>query len=321
MEQILSVQGLHTYFYNKGKVIKAVEGVDLDINRGQVLGLVGESGCGKTLTAYSIINLIPATAKIIKGKVIFKGKDILSFPPARVRDIRGKNISMIFQEPVSALNPVYTVGFQVAETLAIHRKEIAKKGRKDFIINLLRKTGLDLPERIFKSYPHELSGGQAQRVLIAMAICCNPDLLIADEPTTALDVTIQVQIIELFRKLKEENQLSLIFISHDLRVCAQICDCLAVMYAGKVVESGPIKEVLNNPRHPYTRALLASALIRTEPKQRLKVIDGKVPDPSCKPSGCQFNDRCEVVKAICRTQTPDMVEIFPGHKVRCFNQV
>ncbi len=301
-------------------MIKAVEGLYLNVNKGQVLGLVGESGCGKTVTAFSVLNLIPPKAKIEKGEIFFKGKDLLKVSNKEMRKVRGKKISMIFQEPLSALNPVYTVGFQISEMLDIHRRDIPRRQKERFILDLLAEAELKEPQRILKSYPNALSGGQAQRVLTAMAICCNPDLLIADEPTTALDVTIQAQIINLFKKLKDKENLTFIFISHDLRVCSQLCDRIAVMYAGKIVEVAQTADILTKPAHPYTKALLLSVPGNKSPKERLSVIKGNVPDAACKPSGCHFKDRCSQRIQVCNDTYPDIESVSSGHWVRCFRK-
>lgn len=318
MSDILSVKDLHTYFFTNSAVNKAVEGVSFNLRKGQILGLVGESACGKTVTAYSIMRLVQSPGKIVKGEVSFKGKELFGLPESKMRNIRGNNISMIFQEPVSALNPLYTIGFQIDEMIKAHNKSIPKKRRKEIGLELLEKVDISEPARIFKSYPHTLSGGEAQRAGIAMAISCNPEVLIADEPTTALDVTIQVQVIDLFNKLKEKQQFSFIFITHDLRLASHFCDRIAVMYAGKIVESAGREEILNNPLHPYTKALLASVPGRAAPKENLPVIRGTVPDSFNKPGGCYFNPCCPDRIKGCLKDYPSLKQAGKDHWVSCF---
>ncbi len=317
MEDILDIKDLHTYFYSEDSVIKAVEGLNLQVKKGEVLGLVGESACGKSVSALSVLRLIQHPGRIVKGKINFEGKDLLNLSERQMQSIRGKEISIIFQEPGSALNPVYTVGFQVAEMIKTHNPEISRKDIKNKVLGLLQAVELSESERIIKSYPHTLSGGQAQRVMISMAVACNPKLLIADEPTTALDVTIQAQIMSLFAKIKKQTNLSFILISHDLRLCRQSTDRIAIMYAGKIVEEAPTNEVFSNPLHPYTQSLLASLPGDKQPKERFTVISGRVPNPADKPAGCHFRPRCTLAGVLCESVYPEFIEVNPGHFVSC----
>lgn len=315
MENILEVKNLHTYFDLENSIVKAVEGVSFNLKKGEVLGLVGESGCGKSVTAYSIINLIDQPGEIKEGKVIFDKKDLLKISQKQLRKIRGKDISLIFQEPHAALNPVYTVGFQIAETIKAHNKNIDQKELKQRIKELLLKVGLSPQKK--NSYPHNLSGGEAQRVMIAQGLSCNPKILIADEPTTALDVTVQAKIIKLFKKLQREENFSLIFISHDLALCSQVADRVAVMYAGQLVELANLDKIIKEPLHPYTQALFASLPQKTKRQEKLAAIGGDVPDPDKKPKGCFFNPRCKIKENECLTNRPKLEEVKEGHRVRC----
>jgi oligopeptide/dipeptide ABC transporter ATP-binding protein len=316
MENILEVKNLHTYFYQEDSIIKAVEGVSFNLKKGEVLGLVGESGCGKSVTAYSLIGLINEPGEIKKGEVIFQNKDLLKIRQKQLRKFRGRDISLIFQEPHAALNPVYTVGFQIAETIKAHNKGIKKEQLQERVKELLIKVGLN-PETKIKSYPHNLSGGEAQRVMIAQSLSCNPKILIADEPTTALDVTVQAKIINLFKKLQKEEDFSLIFITHDLALCSQIVDRVAVMYAGQLVELANLENIIEKPLHPYTQALFASLPQRNKKRGVLEAIKGDVPDSDKKPQGCLFNPRCNISENICLKDKPKLKEINPGHWVRC----
>jgi len=260
MENILEIKDLHTYFYKEDSVVKAVKGLNLSVRKGEVLGLVGESGCGKTITAYSVMRLIEPPGKIIKGEIIFKGKDLLKLPLSEMRKIRGGEISLIFQEPKAALNPLYTIGFQMDEMIKIHRKDLTKGERHSLIIEFLKKVGVVQPIEKIKDYPHTLSGGQAQRVIIATMLLCNVSLLIADEPTSNLDVTIQAQVVDLFMQLKQDTKFTLIFITHNLALCSQVADRVAVMHKGGIVEIGPTCEIFKKPSHAYTKMLLSSVL-------------------------------------------------------------
>lgn len=318
MDAILEIKNLHTYFYSQNSVGKAVEGLNLLVERNEVLGLVGESACGKTVTAYSVMKLIQPPGKIVEGEIIFDGIDLLKLSPEQMRRIRGNKIAMIFQEPKASLNPLYTVGFQVAEAIKTHKKGLSKEEVNRLVLELFKKVGIPQPEIRVKDYPHNLSGGQAQRVMIAMGICCNPQILIADEPTTALDVTIQAQIMDLFAQLKQDKQFTLILITHNLALCSQIADRIAIMYAGRIVELATKEEIFSDPLHPYTQALFASIPKEGAYKEKLKVIEGAVPDPSFKPRGCYFHPRCPEKKEICLGEYPQFREVKPQHWVSCF---
>jgi oligopeptide/dipeptide ABC transporter ATP-binding protein len=314
---LLDIQGLTTHFFTHTGVIKAVDNLSLRLLKGHVLGLVGESGCGKTVTALSILNLVPYPGKIISGKIFFEGQDLLALSPHEIRNIRGSKISMIFQEPMTALNPVFTVGNQIAEVLTAHQA-ISTQQARDAAVGLLRSVGIPSPEKRAGEYPHQLSGGMRQRVMIAMAIACKPSLILADEPTTALDVTIQAHILELLGKIQTEMGMAMILVTHDLGLIAERAHEVAVMYAGRIVEQADTRELFANPQHPYTRGLMASIPKSTEAgKQRLRTIPGTVPRLHDLPQGCTFSPRCDIRIAQCATE-PALVEIKPGHLVRCW---
>lgn len=318
---LLGVKGLKTYFYTEDGVVKAVDGVELSVGRGEVLGLVGESGCGKSVTALSIMRLIGIPGKVLEGEVIFDHKDLLKIPEAEMCHIRGNRIAMIFQQPVSCLNPVFKAGEQIAEVFAVHQglKEEASRGGT---LELLHMVGMPEPKRQAEAYPHELSGGMAQRVMIAMALACNPELLIADEPTTALDVTIQAQILDLMRDLRKRIDTSIMLITHDMGVIAEMADNVAVMYAGRIFEYTDVNTIFANPTHPYTRGLLASIPVLGVVKDELEVIPGSVPNLIDLPPGCRFAPRCrariENNLDVCTVEEPELVNVAPGHKVRCW---
>jgi oligopeptide/dipeptide ABC transporter ATP-binding protein len=317
---LLEVRGLRTSFHTRDGIVKAVDGIDFHVDRGEVLGLVGESGCGKSVTSLSIMRLA-APGRIEAGSVVFDGTDILAIPADDVRKIRGNRISMIFQQPTSSLNPVLNVGTQLGEVLEIHRNMQAKAARSR-ALELLRMVGIPDPERRLRSYPHELSGGMAQRIMIAMALACEPELLIADEPTTALDVTIQAQILDLMRNLQHELGTAIILITHDLGVVAEMCDRVAVMYAGEIVEQADVRTLFNEPKHPYTRGLIGSIPVVGEIRDELAVIPGNVPNLIGLPPWCRFAPRCaarvEAGLARCTVDHPELREIAPGHDARCF---
>lgn len=318
-DNLVSIENLCTYFYVRNQVAKAVDEVSFAIKAGRTLGLVGESGCGKSVTAHSIIRLVPEPpGKIVAGKIMFGRKNLLDCPEAELRKIRGNRISMIFQEPMTSLNPVYSVGEQVAEVIRLHRG-LSRKAARDQVIEMFRLVGIPAAERRLDDYPHQLSGGMRQRVMIAMALACNPELVIADEPTTALDVTIQAQILELLDKLKEETGASILFITHDLGVIAETAQFVAVMYAGKVVEYTDVKTLFNQPRHPYTTGLMESipVLGKESSDGRLTTIAGMVPSLFDLPRGCLFNNRCPDVFADCRRVEPQMYRVGPDQTVRC----
>jgi len=318
---VLSVTGLKTWFHTRDGIAKSVDGVDLEVQPGKVLGVVGESGCGKSVTALSIMRLIPPPGRIENGQVLFKGEDLLSLSPTEMAKLRGEHISMIFQDPGSSLNPVVTAGNQIAEMYEIHR-QTAARANQDKAIEMLEKVGIPDPGQRASAYPHELSGGMAQRVMIAMALACEPQLLIADEPTTALDVTIQSQILELIRELQEQTRTAVILITHDLGVVAQMADRIAVMYAGEVVEESDVTNLFDEPRHPYTRQLLKSIPVLGANQDDLAVIPGRVPSLVDLPGGCRFAARCEarteVGLAACTESRPPLEAIGTGHKARCW---
>ncbi|MFH0812721.1 MAG: ABC transporter ATP-binding protein [Pseudomonadota bacterium] len=314
---LLNIKGLKTYFFTDYGVIKAIDGIDLQVKAGETLGIVGESGCGKSVTGLSILRLIPTPpGKIVEGEIGFQGADLLTLSAKEMRKIRGNKISMIFQEPMTSLNPVFTVGNQIAEVFGLHQG-LKKKEALQKTVEMLRLVGIPGPEERIHHYPHQMSGGMRQRVMIAMAIACNPMLLIADEPTTALDVTIQAQILDLLGALKEKLNMALMFISHDLGVIAQIADRVAVMYAGWLMEYTDTHTIFQHPRNPYTRGLLLSLPWHQERKVRFKAIGGQVPDPLNLPSGCRFHPRCDMVIDKCRHSEPVFEEVTQGHWSRC----
>ena len=321
-ERLLDVKNLKTYFFTDEGTVRAVDGIDLGIDRGETLGVVGESGCGKSVTALSIMRLIPEPpGKIVDGKIHYNGQNLLDLPPARMRKIRGKEISMIFQEPMTSLNPVFTVGEQIAEALRLHER-LGRREAMEKTIEKLRLVRMANPERRVKEYPHQLSGGMRQRVMIAMALACNPHLLIADEPTTALDVTIQAQILELLNELKAKLGMAVMLITHDMGVIAETAQRVIVMYAAKVAEEAPVGELFKEPLHPYTQGLLRSIpridLAATE-KRRLETIPGVVPTLRGEIApGCRFAPRCPYVKVVCTEKDPALKELTPGHKVACW---
>jgi oligopeptide/dipeptide ABC transporter ATP-binding protein len=315
-EHLLEIRGLRTHFFTQDGTVKAVDGVTFEIGYGQTLGVVGESGCGKSITAMSAMRLIERPGKTLAGEVLLDGRDLLKLSDEEMRDVRGNSISMIFQEPMTSLNPVYTVGDQIAEVVQQHRTADRKQAW-DRAIEMLEKVGIADAKRRASSYPHQLSGGMRQRVMIAMALSTNPELLIADEPTTALDVTIQEQILELMKSLREQNKMAIMLITHDLGVIAEMCDEVVVMYAGKVVERADVVTIFEQPHHPYTQGLLASIPRLGEKRERLEVIKGVVPNPLNLPSGCLFKRRCPNAMPVCDTPPPYR-EVAPGHLSRCW---
>jgi len=319
---LLEVQALKTYFYTFYGVARAVDDVSFQLAPGEVLGLVGESGCGKSVTAQSVLRLIPEPpGRIVHGRILFDGHDILAIPMDEMRSIRGKRISMIFQEPMSSLNPVYTVGDQIGEMFSLHQGS-SKRESLGRAVEMLRKVQIPAPERRVHEYPHQLSGGMRQRAMIAMALACNPEILIADEPTTALDVTVQAQILNLMMQLRRDYETAIIMITHDLGVIAETTTRVVVMYAGKVAEEAATPVIFEDPKHPYTRGLLRSIPKLGERSQgqetRLSEIPGMVPGLLDLPSGCTFHPRCPEVMGICREQMPDLFEVEQGHLVRCW---
>lgn len=318
---LLEVRNLKTYFYTEDGVVHAVDGVDFYVNSGEVLGIVGESGCGKSVTSLSIMRLISQPGKIEAGEILFEGKDLVKATEEEMMKIRGNRVSMIFQQPQSALNPVFRAGDQISEVLNIHQDFGKEAGRKR-AVELLKLVGIPEPESRAQSFQHELSGGMAQRVMIAMALACVPDLLIADEPTTALDVTIQAQILDLMRDMRTQLGSAMILITHDLGVIAEMADRVAVMYAGEIVEQSPVASLFDEPLHPYTKGLIGSIPILGEVRERLDVIPGSVPNLVNLPTGCRFAPRCmarvEHNLSICADKRPELVEVYEGHKVRCW---
>ncbi len=318
---VLEVRNLKTYFYTEDGIVKSVDGVDFVVRRGEVMGLVGESGCGKSVTSMSIMRLVAVPGKIVEGEILFNGLDITKIPEADMVKIRGNKIAMIFQQPQSSLNPVFRVGDQIAEVLDIHRS-LGKEAGWARAIELLRMVGIPDPERRAKAFPHELSGGMAQRVMIAMALACVPELLIADEPTTALDVTIQAQILDLMRDLRSRTEASIILITHDLGVVAEMCERVAVMYAGQIVEQTDVQTLFADPRHPYTKGLIGSIPVLGQIKDSLDTIPGSVPNLVNLPKGCRFAPRCvsrlEHELTICTEKLPELKLVAPDHKVRCW---
>lgn len=318
---LLDVKGLKTYYYTEDGIVHAVDGVDFCVYPGEVLGLVGESGCGKSVTSLSIMRLIAPPGKVVAGEIWFEGKDLLKLSEKEMIKIRGDRISMIFQQPQTSLNPVFTAGDQVAEVLNVHEK-IKNEEAWERAVEMLRAVGIPDPERRARSFPHELSGGQAQRVMIAMALALRPALLIADEPTTALDVTIQAQILDLIRELRREFGASVILITHDLGVIAEMAERVAVMYAGEIVEQTDVSTIFDQPLHPYTQGLLGSIPVLGKRKERLEVIPGSVPNLVNLPSGCRFAPRCKARLKhglqICTELKPDLIRSTDGHLVRCW---
>lgn len=321
---LVELRDLHTYFYTEDGVVKAVDGVSFAIEPERTLGVVGESGCGKSVTALSIMGLVPMPpGKITAGEILFhrNGRPVrltsLNPKGREYRSIRGKEIAMIFQEPMTSLNPVFTIGYQIMEAIRLHQKA-SKKEARTRAIEVLRQVGIPLPEQRVDEYPHQLSGGMRQRAMIAMALSCNPSLLIADEPTTALDVTIQAQVLDLMRDIQQKFRTSIMFITHNLGVVAEMCQDVVVMYLGKVVEQAPVGPLFHTPKHPYTQGLLHSIPSLATKKQRLEPITGVVPDPLDAPPGCPFNPRCPHVMEVCTKEMPPLISVGPEHKAACW---
>ena len=320
MTHLLEIKNLHTYFQTREGLVRAVDGVSLYLDRGELLGLVGESGCGKSITALSIMRLVAPPGKIVAGEILFDGRDLLRLSNAEMREVRGNDVAMIFQDPMTSLNPVFTIGEQIAEALRLHRK-LSRSTARTAAIEAMREVAIPDPELRARDYPHQLSGGMRQRVMIAMALACDPKLLIADEPTTALDVTIQAQILELLNNLRKTRELAVLLITHDLGVVAEVADRVAVMYTGKIVEESPVNELFARPKHPYTEGLLRSVpkltakdVVRHE---RLQTIEGTVPKTSALPPGCHFEPRCPYRMPRCREME---IPLYPAGEqilVRC----
>ena len=318
-EKLLTVNKLRTeFFQNKKTSVTAINEISFDIGKGEILGLVGESGCGKSVTSLSIMRLLNFTSgKVTKGEVIFDGKDLQKLSEKEMREIRGGKMSMIFQEPMSSLNPAMRIDKQMIEGIRLHTN-LSKQEARERAAKILQQVGIPDPERVLKNYPHQLSGGMSQRVMIAMAMSCNPQLLIADEPTTALDVTIQAQILELMKKIQQEEGMSILLITHDLGVVAEMCTRVIVMYAGEIVEEAPVEALFNNPTHPYTEGLIASVPKLGSGVKVLPSIPGSVPDLSMLPKGCRFAPRCKYATERCHNEEPDLFEVSEHQKCRCW---
>lgn len=314
-EKLLKIENLHINFITVDGTVKAVNGVDLELNKGETLGLVGETGAGKTTTALGIMRLVPnPPGKILDGDIEFEGQSLLKLSEEEMRRIRGNKVSMIFQDPMTSLNPVETVGEQIAEVISIHQ-DITNEEAKKKAAEMLELVGI--PAARLNEYPHQFSGGMKQRVVIAIALACNPQLLIADEPTTALDVTIQAQVLDMMNKLKKDLGTSMLLITHDLGVVAQVCDKVAIMYGGEIVEAGSLEDIFENTKHPYTMGLFGSIPNMEDDVDRLSPIKGLMPDPTNLPSGCKFHPRCPYAKPICQEKVPTKTEVNPGHKTIC----
>jgi oligopeptide/dipeptide ABC transporter ATP-binding protein len=317
VKPLLEVKNLHTHFFTKSGIVRAVDGVNFDVKPGETLGIVGESGSGKSITAMSILGLVPSpTGKIVDGEILFKGENLIGKTEKQMRQIRGKEISMVFQDPMTSLNPVFSVEKQMIETIVTHEK-VTKKQARERATELLNLVGIPDPHKRLKNYPHEFSGGMRQRVMIAMALSCNPSLLIADEPTTALDVTIQAQILELFKKMQKELDMAIIMITHDLGVVSEVCDRVMVMYAGKPAEFTETKKLFDNGKHPYTLGLMNSIPKISPNKEKLKPITGLPPDLSALPTGCSFAPRCKHAMESCLSIDPSLQKVDDNHLVRC----
>ncbi|AOM82913.1 ABC transporter ATP-binding protein [Salisediminibacterium beveridgei] len=322
---VLEVNHLHTYFFTDSGVVPAVEDVSFHINKGEVLGIVGESGCGKSVTSLSVMGLVPSPpGKIVDGEIIYRGsgnidteEDLVKVTPKRIRQIRGNKIAMIFQEPMTSLDPLFSIGNQISEALFNHTT-LSKQEARQKSIGMLKLVGIPRAEAIVDEYPHQLSGGMRQRVMIAIAMSCDPEILIADEPTTALDVTIQAQILEIMKRLNKEQGTAIMLITHDLGVVAEICDRVSVMYAGQVVEEADVRTILKEPKHPYTQGLIKSLPKIYGREKRLYSIPGNVPKPGSIQNGCRFADRCPEVFDRCRQESPELLSIGEGHQCRCF---
>jgi oligopeptide/dipeptide ABC transporter ATP-binding protein len=318
MKNLLEVKNLKTHFYTEDGVVPAVNGVDFNLKPGQTLGIVGESGCGKSITSLSIMRLIPTPpGKIVDGEISFDGKNIIKLSEAEMRKIRGNDVAMIFQEPMTSLNPVFTIGSQIMEAIMLHQN-MDKKTARQKCIEMLKLVGIPRADEVVDDFPHQFSGGMRQRVMIAMALSCNPKLLIADEPTTALDVTIQAQIIELMKELKEKLNTAIMLITHDLGVVAEMADHVIVMYAGRIVEDANVVDLFKDPKHPYTVGLMKSKPSLEGASKRLDVIPGSVPNPLAMPEGCAFHPRCSHAVEICQRQVPKLKSLGTGQKVRCW---
>ncbi len=313
---ILEIKGLKTHFFTYNGVVRAVDGIDLTVNRNEVVGIVGETGCGKSVTVRSTMGLVPEPGRIVAGRILLDNESLLEKDIAELRRIRGSRMSMIFQNPLSSLNPVFTIGNQVGHVISIHQDQ-NKRAARQRAVEVFEQVRLPDPDRLLDKYPHELSGGMLQRVMIAMALSCRPEVLIADEPTTALDVTIQAQILSLMLQMKEKTGTAIIIITHDLGVVAETCDRVAVMYAGLIVERGPVQAIFDEPLHPYTEGLLASLPGQHETGDELRTIDGLVPDLIRPPYGCRFHPRCPIAEKVCQEKVPELLEKTGRRAVAC----
>jgi oligopeptide transport system ATP-binding protein len=315
-DALLEVDDLHTHFHLKNKTVRAVNGVSFAIKRGEIVGIAGESGAGKSVACLSILRLVPSPGRIERGRIFFSGEDLLAKSDREMRDLRGQTVSMVFEDPLNSLDPAYPVGHLIGEALILH-KGLSKRDARKKAGELLRLVGIPDPERRLDNYAHELSGGMQQRVMIAIALSCDPALLIADNPTTALDVTIQIQILDLVKQLRDRLGMGVLWITHDLGVVAKLCDRVVIMYAGEVMEQGRVYDVLKHPRHPYTRRLIDALPKLGRPEQRLMPIEGRPPDPANLPAGCPFAPRCHRARPECEASDVPLVEIGDGHAVRC----
>jgi peptide/nickel transport system ATP-binding protein/oligopeptide transport system ATP-binding protein len=316
-QPLLRIEGLRTVFRTSLGEIAAVDGVDLEVPRGRTLGIVGESGCGKSMLSLSVMRLVPAPGRVAAGRVLLDGQDLLQLPMPAMRDLRGSRVAMIFQEPMTSLNPVHSIGWQITEAMRAHDKRASAAELRERAIAALQRVRIPSPERRFDDYPHQLSGGMRQRVMIAMALACKPQLLIADEPTTALDVTVQAQILDLLRELQQETGMSIILITHDLGVIAEMADEVAVMYAGRVVERASAEDIFASPQHPYTLGLLGSVPRLDEDRASLLAIEGAVPPPFALPKGCRFHPRCPFAIEACTRADPALEAVAPHHFAAC----
>ena len=317
MQEMLNISGLKTYFFTKRGAVPAVDGVDLKIKKGQVIGVVGESGCGKSVMAMSVMRLVASPGKVIEGRIELSGGDLLKKPVSEMLKIRGNRITMIFQEPMTSLNPVVTVGKQVREVILLHKK-VSRASAKDMAVDIFHQVGIPEPERRYSAYPHQLSGGLRQRIMIGMALACKPELMIADEPTTALDVTIEAQILRLMQELQKDHNTAIMLITHNLGIVAELCDYVYVMYAGKIVEKASVFDIFAQPLHPYTFGLLNSIPKLSETKEKLYAIRGMVPNLLALPKGCRFCPRCDKAMRICAEKEPELYETGDGHGAACF---
>lgn len=314
-QALIEMRQLSVHFYSKGLCIRAVDGLDLTVIEGTVVGIVGESGCGKSTTALAVMRLLPAGGRAVRGSIKFMDKSLLDLSDDEMRIVRGRHISQVFQDPLAYINPTMTIGAQIAEKVRAHLN-LSKSAIKMLVISVLSEVGLAAGSEDL--YAHEMSGGMRQRALIAMAIACEPELIIADEPTSALDVTTQAQILDLFKGLRETHRTSFLFITHDLGIAAELCDWIYVMYAGTIMESGSVYDIFERPEHPYTQALIGSALSIDEFRRTLTVLDGYPPDLASPPPGCRFHPRCVHAESICRSECPSLIEVTPGHNVACW---